>query len=344
MDFSSDTSAPAHPAVLEALVSANRGSAASYGADAITRSVTQTLRDLFETDLDAWITASGTAANALALSLMCPPTASILCHEMAHIAVDERGAPEFYTGGGKLHLLPGEHGKVDLEALRTVLARRNPDFVHETPAEVLSLTNLTESGTAYTIDQIAERSELAHGHGLSVHLDGARLANALVSQKANPADATWRAGVDVLTLGLTKTGAMGCEIIILFGGMRARCGELQARAKRAGQMPPKMRFLAAQASALLDEALWLDLAGRANAAAARLGRIISAAPGASLRHAVEGNEVFADLPPQAVVKLCEAGAQFYPWPDGSQRLVCSWCTSDAELDAVQATLSDVQAG
>jgi len=344
MDFSSDTAAPAHPAAIEALASANRGPAPSYGADGVSRSVTNTLRDLFETDLEAWITASGTAANALALSLICPPTGAILCHDMAHIAVAERGAPEFYTGGGKLQLLPGPAGKIDMDALDAALARRDPAFVHETPAEVLSLTNLTESGTAYTRDEIATRAERAHAHGLAVHLDGARFANALVSQKANPADVSWRAGVDVLTLGLTKTGAMGCEIIILFGEMRARFDELTARAKRSGQMPPKMRYLAAQASALLDQALWLDLAARANAMAARFGRIITATPGATLCHAVDGNEVFAELPEAAAARLREAGAAFYSWPDGSHRFVCSWATTDAELDAFGAVLAGAQAG
>lgn len=339
MDFSSDTSAPAHPSVIEALSSANEGQAPSYGTDDHTRAVADTLRDLFETDLDIWIVASGTASNALALSLLCPPTGAVICHEAAHIAVDERGAPEFYTGGGKLQLLPGENGKIAPETLKAALAKRNPEFVHETPAEVLSLTNLTESGTAYSPTEIAALSEMAKAAGLSVHLDGARLANALVGLKASPADVSWRAGVDVLTLGLTKTGAIGCEIIVLFGKAREKLGELKARAKRAGQMPPKARFLAAQAEALLDGGLWLDLAGRANACAGRVAGLLGEVKGAKLAAPVHGNEVFVHLPKPVVSKLEKAGVGFYPWPDGSFRFVCSWATSGAEIDALKALLA-----
>ena len=231
MDFSSDTSAPAHPKVLEALMRVNDGYQPSYGNDAITAELRGLLSRVLETeDFDFWLCASGTASNALALSCFCPPTGAILCHEEAHIARDERGAPEFFSGGGKLQLLGGDHARIDETALHTALARNNPDFVHETPLHVLSMTNLTESGTAYPARQIEAYAAVAKSHGLTVHLDGARLANALVSTGASVADMSWKAGVDVLCLGLTKTGAIGCEIIILFGEARSRFRDLQARA------------------------------------------------------------------------------------------------------------------
>ena len=340
MDFSSDTSAPAHPAVLQALEAANRGNAPSYGGDRLHGDLRRTLAGVFETeDFDFWLTASGTAANALALSMMCSPTGAVLCHEEAHIARDERGAPEFFTGGAKLQLLPGFGAQVEEMALREALAAIDRDFVHETPAETLSLTHLTECGTAYDPARLAHYGALAGEAGLNVHLDGARLANALAGANASPAEVSWKAGVDVLTLGLTKTGAIGCEIIILFGAMRARFGELRARAKRSGHMPAKMRFLAAQAEALLGDGLWLDLAARANSAARQVSNVLCAEPGVELVYPVDGNEVFVRLPEEMVSRLKAAGAVFYPWPGGCQRLVCAWTTGEAEIGALRAALS-----
>ena len=184
MNFASDTAAPPHPAILEAMLAAAKGYAPSYGSDSWTSAARAALRDVFETDLDVWLVSSGTAANALALATLCPPHGSILCHAEAHIERDERGAPEFFTGGGKLSLLGGAHARIDLAELRTRLAANRHDFVHETPAHVLSLSNLTESGAAYRPFEIAERAALAREAGLAVHLDGARLANALVSTGA----------------------------------------------------------------------------------------------------------------------------------------------------------------
>ncbi len=338
MNFSSDTAAPAHPAILEAMLAASKGPSRSYGADPWTADAHQALRDVFETDLDIWLVASGTAANALALATLCPPHGGILCHSEAHIERDERGAPEFFTGGAKLSLLPGAHARIDMAALRDMVAANRHDFMHETPAHVLSLSILTESGAAYRPFEIAERAALAREAGLAVHLDGARLANALVSTGASPAEMTWRAGVDVLCLGATKNGAAGCEAIILFGAARQRAHDLIVRAKRAGHMPPKMRFLAAQMSAYLKDGLWLQLARRANTSATRLATALTRA-GAELAHPVDGNEVFARLPDGMAERLSAAGATFYPWIDGSYRFVCSWATEPSEIDAFAACLA-----
>lgn len=339
MNFSSDTAAPAHPAILEAMLAASKGPAPSYGADPWTAAARRALRDVFETDVDVWLVSSGTAANALALATLCPPHGAILCHEEAHIERDERGAPEFFTGGGKLSLLPGAHARIELPALRAKLAANRHDFVHETPLHVLSLSNLTESGAAYRPFEIAERAGLAREAGLAVHLDGARLANALVSTGATPAEMTWRAGVDVVCFGATKNGAVGCEAIVLFGAARQRIGDLMVRAKRAGHMPPKMRFLGAQMAAYLKDGLWLDLARRANTSATNLAAALTAA-GASLAHPCDGNEVFANLPQGLAERLGAAGATFYPWIDGSHRFVCSWATDPADVETFASHLRD----
>jgi threonine aldolase len=331
MNFSSDTAAPVHPAILEALAEANAGPAPSYGADKWTAAAKAALSEVFETDLDMWLVPSGTAANALALSLICPPHGAIACHEEAHIERDERGAPEFYTGGAKLALLPGAHAKIDLAALKIRLDASRPSFVHEVPVCALSLSNLTESGAAYTVSETAERADLGRAHG-HVHLDGARFANALVTTGATPAELSWKAGVNLMSFGATKNGAIGCEAILLFGEARKFAPDLMARAKRAGHMPPKMRFLGAQMAAYLKDGLWLDLARRSNASARRLADSLVKA-GGKLAHPVDGNEVFCRLPAGAADRLSAAGASFYPWPDGSHRFVCSWATTDMEVDA-----------
>lgn len=339
MDFSSDTSATAHPAVIEALSEANTGPAASYGADAWTQRARDALCETFETELDIWLVSSGTAANALGLSLICPPTDAVLCHDEAHIEKDERGAVTFFSGGAQLSLLPGEHGRIDLAALETRLAANRRDFVHETPISAVSISNLTEAGTAYSVDDIRRISALARETGLKLHLDGARFANAVVSTGASPADLSWRAGVDVMSFGATKNGAIGCEAVMLFGDARNHKSEMEVRAKRAGLMPPKMRFLAAQMCAVLADDRWLELAGRANRAARRLADLLTAA-GGELVHPVEGNEVFVQMPAGLAEHLLAQGGRFYPWPDGSYRFVCAWSTSEEELGSLARHLDE----
>lgn len=339
MNFGSDTSAAAHPDVLEAMVRANTGSEPSYGDDRVMAALRDTLAGVLGTeDFDFWLTASGTASNALALSCFCTPLTSILCHEQAHIRMDERGAIEFFTGGGRLEWLPGAGAKMDPDACRTFLAGVDPAFVHATPPAVLSITNLTECGLACTPAEVAVYAGLARTYGLTLHMDGARLANALVHTGASLAEMTWKAGVDVLTLGLTKTGAAGCELVILFGAARQKAGELRARAKRAGHMPPKMRFLAAQAEAMLRDGLWLRLASEANGRALRLAGVFARA-GIGLAWDVEGNEVFIRPGPEVREALRAAGARFYDWPDGSCRFVCSWSTEETEIEGVGQVLA-----
>lgn len=338
MNFASDTTAPVHPDVLSALLDANEGAAPSYGADRLSEAVRERLKAVFETDrLAASIVASGTGANALALSVLTPGHGAVLCHETAHIHEHERGAPEFHTGGAKLLLLSGDHGRINEAALAAALAHRNPAFVHESPAFSLSLSNLTELGTVYEPDAVAAHAAAAKAEGLAVHMDGARFANAVAATGATPADLSWRSGVDVLSFGLTKTGGISAEMVVLFGGFVERYGELEARRKRAGLMPPKARYSAAEALAMLKDDLWLTLAGRANDAAIRLSAGLCGIDGAEIAHPVEGNLVFVRLPHNVIERLAGTGAGFYQLGrDRVCRFVCSWATTDADIDALLA--------
>lgn len=331
MNFLSDTTAPAHPEILDAVIRANSGFAPSYGADPVAASVKARLKEIFETDLEVLFTASGSASNSLALSILCPGDAAIICHDEAHIHRDERGAPEFFTGGAKLLALKGEHAKIGSHDLDALLKEWPQDFVHTTPPRALSVSQLNESGCAYTLAEISTLSGLAKDHGLKVHLDGARFANALAHLGCCPADMTWRAGVDALSLGATKNGAMMAEAVILFPTAMDQFPALQARQKRAGHMYAKMRYIAAQFEGWLTNDLWLELARTANARGGALSQGLASIEGVEILHPTDGNEVFVRLPDEVADKLRQAGAQFYGWPDGSYRFVTSWCTQAEEI-------------
>jgi len=331
MNFASDNTSGAAPEILAALAAANEGAASSYGADPITARLEAKLADLFEHEVAVFPVATGTAANALALAALVPPWGGVFCHPMAHIECDEANAPEFYSGGAKLLAIDGPDGKLGAADLAARLPGGLGNVHHAQPAAV-SLTQATECGTAYRADEIRAIATVAHRHGLAVHVDGARFANALVHLKASPADLTWRAGVDVLSFGATKNGAMGAEAIVFFDPARAR--ELPFRRKRAGHLFSKMRFLSAQLDAYVTDDLWLRNAGHANAAAARLAAGLTALPGVTLRYPVEANELFVEMPDAMIVGLADAGARFYRWPHEAStciRLVTSWNTPDAEV-------------
>lgn len=338
MKFASDTTAPAHPKILEAMAKVNAHALASYGEDPVSAQAEQRLAEFFQTDLKMTIVASGTAANALSLALLCPPTGGMFCHAESHANCDERGAPEFFTHGGKLLTLRGAHGKIDRDELAKACAQIHEEFVHEVPAKALTVSNLTEAGTALTPEETAHYGKMAKDHDLGFHVDGARFCNALAHTGARPAELSWAAGADILSFGLGKAGALGAECIVLFGDMRERFAELEARRKRAGHMPPKHRFLAAQVLAMLEDDLCLDLARHANRQAAKLAQGLETA-GYPLTHPVDGNEVFAQVPQNTIRHLQSQGVQFYAWPDGSCRFVTSWNTSDDEIAAFLALLT-----
>ena len=349
MHFTSDNASGVPEQVMAALARANTGFAPSYGADALMEEVRTRIRDIFEApEAAVYLVATGTAANALALATHCPPWGAVYCTPIAHIEEDECGAPEFFTGGAKLVQIGGENGKMASQALAARLAAAAPVGVHNVQKGMLSLTNLTEAGTRYSAAEIAALASAARAHGLPVHLDGARLANALVAEGCTPAEMTWRAGVDVLSLGGTKNGLMGVEAVVIFDPSRA--WEFELRRKRGGHLFSKHRFLSAQMAAWLEDDLWLALAGQANAMAARLEAGLASVPGAGLRFPRGGNMVFAKLPRPAHASARAAGAQYYPWPpeqgeDGPEdqpigvRLVTSWCTQEGDIDRFLATLN-----
>ncbi len=334
MNFASDNVTGAAPEILEALARGAGGAATPYGDDAATERLAARLAELLEHPVRVFPVATGTAANALALSVLAPPYGAVYCHEEAHIEVDECGAPELYTGGAKLVPVPGAHGRLGPADLDDRLARAGAGVVHHVQPAALSLTQATEAGTVYRPAEIAALAEVARRHGLGVHLDGARFANAVATLGCAPADLTWRAGVDILCLGATKNGCLAAEAIVLFDDARAEA--LGFRRKRGGHLLSKMRFVSLQLEAWLADDLWLRLARHANAQAARLAEGLARVPGVRLVHPVEANEVFVALPPAVRRRLQDHGVGFIPWDETTDRLVAAFDTPPEVVDAVVA--------
>lgn len=334
MFFASDNGAPVPQKILDAMQRANEGYYVSYGADAPMARLRNQIRTLFEApEAEVHLVTTGTAANALALSLYAPPYGSVFCHKHAHIAEDECGAPEFYTGGAKLHLIDGAHGKITPDALTDAFGQCNGS-VHSVQPSIVSLTNVTEAGTVYSVAEITALAALSKAQGLPTHLDGARFANALAATRATPAQMSWRAGIDVLSLGGTKNGLMAAEAVIIFDPSKSR--ELELRRKRGGHLTSKMRFIAAQMEAWFEGDLWLELARNSNAMANRLAEGLRRIDGAELLHPVEANMMFVRLPDAAHERAKAAGAVYYNMGAGIGRLVTSWCTTEADVDGLLA--------
>ena len=334
MYFASDNTSGLPPEIWDALRQADAGYAAGYGGDDLTKHLRDRLRRIFEApEAEVYLVTTGSAANALALATLTPPWGAIYCHPLAHIEVDECGAPEFYTNGAKLAHVAGDDGKIAPDALKAKLAASGRGNVHNVQPGAVSMTNLTECGTRYSVAEITALARIAHDHGLPVHLDGARFVNALVAEGCSPADLSWRAGVDALVLGGTKNGLMGVEAVILFDP--ARAWEFQLRRKRAGHLWSKHRYLAAQMLAWLEDDLWLRLARHANEMAATLE---AGLPEGALMFPRGGNMLFARLSRASHAALQAAHAQYFLWPDtqtldgpehapASARLVTSWSTT-----------------
>ncbi len=333
MNFASDNAYGACPEILEAVVRSAEGSQPSYGEDACSNRLRARLSEIFEREVYAFPVITGTAANSLALATLCPPHGAIFCHEEAHIASDECAAPEFFTHGAKVVGIAGADGKLTPAAITSML----PQFsrgVHSPKPSVVSLTQLSELGTAYDAEQIAQISEVCRDHGLFLHMDGARFANALVGQNTSPSALSWRAGVDVLSFGATKNGALSAECVIFFD--RALAGDFEYRRKKSGHLISKMRFVSAQLEAYLANDLWLKSAARANHLATQMARTLMQVQGASLAHPVQGNQIFLYLPDRKVAHLRAGGAKFYDWQasrDGRTliRLVTSFATPESAI-------------
>lgn len=342
LNFASDNTGPMAPEVLAALGTANAGSAMPYGNDAQSARATDLLRAAFAMpEAEVILVSVGTAANALALAGLCAPFQTVLCHRLAHIEEDECGAPEFFTAGAKLTLIDGPDAKISPEALRAALADLAGRGVHRVQKGVLSLTNVTEVGTLYSLAELAELTAMAHAAGLATHLDGARFANACVALGCSAAQLA--AGFDMISFGGTKNGCMAAEAVVIRDPRLA--WEMQLRRKRAGHLWSKHRFLGAQMVAYLEGDLWQDLARRANGAGQALAAGLAQIAGAEILHPVEANMIFARLPRATHTRAMAAGAQYYLMDGGLDgppdapvlcRLVCDWSKTPEDVAALLA--------
>ena len=327
-DFASDNTASICPEASAALQEANADYAAAYGEDRWTARVCDRIREIFETDCDVYFVFTGTAANALALAQMCPSFRSIICHQNAHIHTDECGGPEFFTGGSKLLLVGGENGKIDHDQANALLMRQND--LHSHKPGVISIAQATEFGTVYTRDEIAAIASLARSHGLVVHMDGARFANAVASLNCTPKTITWEIGVDVLCFGGTKNGTAAGELVVFFN--KELSHEFDYRVKQAGQLGSKMRFLAASWMGLLTGDVWLRNARHANRAARELAKNLQHKANVEIVFPVSANAVFARMNDRLAQDLQTRGWRFYKFiePD-VYRLMCSWATTENDI-------------
>ena len=339
--FASDNYAGICPEAWAALAEANHDHAVGYGDDPWTARAADLIREVFETNCEVFFVFNGTAANSLALASMCQSYHSILCHELAHVETDECGAPEFFSNGTKVLQIPGEHGKIDPAGIERMVKKRTD--VHYPKPRVVSLTQATELGTVYTPDEIRALGRMAKKHNLSVHMDGARFANAVASLGVAPREITWQAGVDALCFGGTKNGTHVGDAVVFF--QRDLAKEFDYRCKQAGQLCSKMRFMSAPWVGMLQDGAWLRHAARANAMAARLETALGGLPGVKLLFPRQANAVFAELPQAVITGLRERGWKFYTFIGaGGCRLMCAWDTTEQDVDDFAADVKTLLAG
>ena len=328
--FASDNNAGICPEALAAILEANAGGhVPSYGEDAWTLRACDRIRDLFQTDCEVFFVFNGTAANSLALAALCQSYHSVICHEISHVETDECGAPEFFSNGSKLLTVKGDNGKITPGALEAMATKRND--LHFPKPKAVTLTQSTEVGSVYTVEELRALAAIAKRHRLNVHMDGARFANAVAALGVHPSEITWRAGVDVLSLGGTKNGLPVGEAVVFFKKDLAE--DFAWRAKQAGQLASKMRFISAPWLGLLDNDVWLKNAAHANAMAKHLAGRIRNVPGVRLMFEPEVNAVFAELPAAMQKGLRDRGWRFYTFiGEGGCRLMCAWDTPQAAVD------------
>lgn len=343
-NFRSDNEAPVAPEIMAALAEANRDTAHSYGDDAITGRVEAIFSEIFETNLAVFPLVSGTAANALAVAQTTPSIGAVICHENSHLHTDECAASEFYSGGAKLLALPGKDGKLEAGTVREKITSAAQSGDHANEPTLLSITQATEFGTVYSLDEIRDLAAVVHEAGMHVHMDGARLANALCSLGCSPAQMTWRAGVDMVSFGATKNGAMMAEALLIFDTQDAV--GLARRRKQAGHLLSKMRYVSAQLEAYLAEDLWLRMAAHANRMARRLAEGLEEIECIELLYTAQANEIFLRMEPDIRDGLRKAGFQFYEWPGwpGVYRLVTSYSTEEAEVEGFLEALVALSTG
>jgi len=335
-DYRSDNTGRAAPEILDALIQANHGTALGYGGDDYTAALQRHFSELFETAVRVFPVATGTAANALALASLGPSWGNVYCSEVAHINTAEANAAGFFGGGLKLLPVAGNHGKIDADALAETLAGIAPGQIHRGQPTGVSLTQATDLGAVYSLDEIRAVAEVAKARGLKLHMDGARFANATARLGCSPAEPTWRSGIDIMSFGATKNGGALCDAIVVFTPEIAEIVAVQLR--RAGQVWSKMRFASAQLIAYVENGLWLDMARASNAIAARIATGLRDLAGVRLLAPVEANEIFLELPSTTMDALETDGFQFYRRSRSLARFVCRFDTTEAEADALVAAL------
>lgn len=336
-EFASDNYAGVAPEAWGAMAAANQGYAVSYGDDPWTGKACTLLRELFETDCEVFFVFTGTAANSLALASLCHSYHSIICHEMAHIETDECGAPEFFSNGTKVLLVPGTNGKIDLEAVAHTVEKRSD--IHYPKPRVLTVTQASELGTVYTVAELRAAGELAARLGLRFHMDGSRFANAVAALGVKPREITWEAGVDVLCFGGAKNGMAVGEAVIFFN--RDLASEFDYRCKQAGQLASKMRFLSAPWVGMLEGGAWLRNAAHANRCARLLERAVADIPGIRVMFPCEANSVFLAMPASVVEGVRRRGWRFYTFIGaGGGRFMCSWETREEDIAALAADIRE----
>jgi threonine aldolase len=328
IDLYSDNAAPAAPEIMAALARVNVGPAQPYGQDPESKALKTTFSDLFGTEVWVMPVSTGTAANSIALSALTPPYGTILCSDTAHIETSECGATELFSGGAKLTHVAAKSGRMSADALDEVIRRAGKGLQHRSQPAAVSLTIGTERGTVYPVSEIARIGEVARKHGLHFHMDGARVANALVALGTSPRSVTSDLGLDVLSFGSTKNGTLNAEAIVVFRKDIAE--QLRYRLRRAGQVWSKMRYGAAQLNAYIEGGLWLRLAAQANCAAKRLSEGLRQVPGVRLIETVEINQLFAEMPEKVIAGL-EADGIGLGRRDEGVRMVTAWCTTTEEV-------------
>ena len=339
--FASDNYAGCTPEAWAALEEARHGHVPAYGDDPWTAKASDMIREVFETECDVFFVFNGTAANSLALASCCQSYHSIICHELAHVETDECGAPEFFSNGTKVLLVPGENGKLDPASIDRVVKKRTD--LHFPKPRAVSITQATEVGTTYTTSELKAIWARTKSLGLKLHMDGARFANAVASLGCSPKEITWQAGVDVLCFGGTKQGMAVGEAVVFFNREMARAFEW--RCKQAGQLASKMRFLSASGVEMLRDGAWLKHAAKANSMAQRLEAAITELPGVKLLFPRQANAVFAELPLPAIEALRAKGWLFYTFIGaGGCRFMCSWDTDISDVDGLVANLRGALAG
>ena len=338
MNFRSDNESPINTAILQAIIEANQGFDESYGYDQYTELFTQQCQQLFASWCEVLSLTTGTAANSIAMALSTPPYGAILCHEDAHLNKDECGAPEFFTAGAKLISMPGEHGKIDLDYMDNYLVNCGVHGEHESLPCTISITQSTEAGTIYSLDELQRLKTIKEKHGLALHMDGARFANAMASLGCTPAQMTWMAGVDMLSFGATKNGAMMAEALIVFN--TNHINQIKRWRKRSGHLISKMRFVSAQLLRYIKDNLWLELAQHANKQATFFYQ--QTHNKITFLHPVEANEAFCRLPIALIERLKTAGFEFHIWPGYQDviRLVFSHATQDEDTEKLAKAILD----